>query len=101
MHSTPPSVDTSKECQRLKQLVDRDGGIQNLSQTDLAFLETFCHFEDDPLPAVQNANLSADSGIDESAHIRESTSFGDPNAGRPDDPDDANPAAPDPAITRQ
>ncbi len=103
-NSTASSAHIQSECRRLKQQVERDGGTRNLHTTDLAFLESFCHFDDDPLPPVPDPGLRADSGIDESAHIREGTSFGDPNAGRPDDPNDphvANQPAPDPPRTRR
>lgn len=101
MHSSPSPQHMNHECQRLQQQVARDGGTQNLSQTDLAFLEAYCGYQDDILPKVADANLSNDGGIDESAHVHEGNLFGDPNAGCPDDPADANPAAPDPAITRK
>jgi hypothetical protein len=74
--------------------VEHDGGTHNLSHTDLAFYQTFCETESNALPHRQVAGLDRDGGIDESAHIEEDTLFGDPNAGRPDDPDDANPSSP-------
>lgn len=91
MNSTSSSADQMQACQRLRQQVDQDGGTQHLSPTDLAFYQTFCDAGNDALPGKQAAELGRDNAIDESAHIPEGTLFGDPNAGRPDDPADANP----------
>lgn len=89
------------ECRRLRQQVEGDGGTHNLSHTDLAFYQTFCEAENNAALHRSASGLDRDGAIDESAHIEEDTLFGDPNAGRPDDPDDANPSTPyGRAVTR-
>lgn len=101
MPTTPDQGHMDQECRRLWEQIERDGSTAKLSQTDLAFLQTYCAKRQADIAPTQGAGLLDDDGIDESAHIREGTMFGDPNAGTPDDPADANPNAPDPAITRQ
>jgi hypothetical protein len=88
----PSQTSQPEQCRRLQQQVERDGGTHNLSQTDLAFYQTFCEVGESARAPGQASALEHDSGIDESAHIYEDTLFGDPNAGLPDDPDDANPS---------
>lgn len=96
-----PSQSTQPEqCRRLQQQVEDEGGTHNLSQTDLAFYQTFCEVQDNAAADRRTSALEHDSGIDESAHIEEDTTFGDPNAGRPDDPDDANPSRYGRAVTQ-
>lgn len=92
MTTIPSQTSQPEQCRRLQQQVESEGGTHNLSHTDLAFYQTFCEAAPQAKARRQGTNLEQDGGIDESAHIMESTSFGDPNAGRPDDPDDANPS---------
>lgn len=91
MTSLPSQTVQSDPCRRLQQQVEEEGGTHNLSHTDLAFYQTFCEAAGNVRQRHQVTALEEDGGIDESAHIVEDTLFGDPNAGRPDDPDDANP----------
>jgi hypothetical protein len=101
MNSTSTQNDMARECERLKQQVERDAGTHALSQTELAFLESYCGYKKDELPEVPGAMLSKPAGVDNSGGGDTGTIFDDPDAGTPDDPADANPAAPDPAIVRK
>lgn len=97
----PSQSSQPEQCRRLQQQVENDGGTHNLSHTDLAFYQTFCETGSHATAHHEADGLEQDGRIDESAHIEEGTLFGDPNAGRPDDPDDANPATPaGRAVTR-
>lgn len=101
MNDPANQEDMNRQCQRLQQQVERDGGTQNLSQTDLAFYESWCGQAQHALPDAPTAALDAPQGVDESGGDDTGTIYGDPYAGTPDDPDDANPASPDPAIVRK
>lgn len=100
MTAIPSQSTQPEQCRRLQQQVEQDGGTHNLSQTDRAFYQTFCESGTSSADHRQTDALERDGGIDESAHIFEDTMFGDPNAGRPDDPDDANPSHHGRAVTQ-
>lgn len=97
--------DNRQRCQALRERIAREGGSDQLSATDLAFLQTFCEtdagIDPDPLASADTRLLDQGGAVDTSAGIQEGTIFGDPDAGRPDDAADANPAAPDPAMLKR
>lgn len=100
MTTIPSQTSQPEQCRRLQQQVEQEGGTHNLSQTDLAFYQTFCETAHQSKAHRQATALDHDGGIDESAHVLEGTSFGDPNAGRPDDQDEANPINYGRAVTQ-
>ena len=65
MTSIPSQTNAPNECRRLQQQVERDGGTHNLSQTDLAFFQTFCETDHDALPHQKATGLNGDNAIDE------------------------------------
>lgn len=94
-------MEARKECERLKEIVERDGGTENLSPTEFAFLQSVCKPGHTGLSNADDVVFASVPTIDNSVGNPSGTIMDDPDAGRPDDPDDANPAAPDPDITRE
>lgn len=90
-----------QECQRLQGMIAAGKGMDALSPTELAFFQTFCQASNAEVKLPDDVVIASTSGIDQSNGVDSNTLFDDPDAGRPDDPGDANPAAPDPAITRE
>ena len=101
MNTANQGIATQKECQRLREKIQHDGGTNQLSATELAFFQAVCSPGYEDLSAPADVVFVASPTIDNSGCNPGGTIMDDPDAGRPDDPDDANPAAPDPAITKE
>lgn len=101
MNNANLGMDARKECERLRNVVERDGGTENLSPTELAFLQSVCKAGREGLAKAEDVVFASTPTLDNSGGNPGGTIMDDPDAGRPDDPDDANPAAPDPAITKE
>lgn len=94
-------MDARKECERLRQIVERDRGTAHLSPTEFAFLQSVCTPGKEGLSETEDVVFASASTIDNSGGNQGGTIMDDPDTGRPDDADDANPAASDPAITKE